>query len=80
TEGNLIQTMTNLFSSIGHIQISDVPGRHQPGTGEINFPAIFAALERLGYSGPIGLEYRPDGETDASLSWLPVAQRRGRSA
>jgi hydroxypyruvate isomerase len=78
TEGNLIQTITTLMPSIGHIQISDVPGRHQPGTGEINYPAIFAALDRLGYAGPIGLEYRPDGETDASLSWLPREQRSRR--
>ncbi|RIK43693.1 MAG: hydroxypyruvate isomerase [Chloroflexi bacterium] len=76
TEGNLIQTMAALWPYIGHIQISDVPGRHQPGTGEINYPAIFAALERLGYEGHIGLEYRPDGETDASLAWLPREQRR----
>jgi hydroxypyruvate isomerase len=75
TEGNLIQTMTALWPHIGHIQISDVPGRHQPGTGEINYPAIFAALERLGYEGYIGLEYRPQGETDASLAWLPREQR-----
>jgi hydroxypyruvate isomerase len=76
TEGNLINTMTALFPHIGHIQISDVPGRHQPGTGEINYPAIFAALERLNYPGYIGLEYRPDGETDASLAWLPREARR----
>jgi hydroxypyruvate isomerase len=75
TEGKLIQTMTALMPHIGHIQISDVPGRHQPGTGEINYPAIFAALERLGYTGYIGLEYRPQGETDASLAWLPAEWR-----
>lgn len=74
-EGNLIHKATTLLPHIGHIQISDVPGRHQPGTGEINYPAIFAALERLGYAGPIGLEYRPAGETDASLAWLPREQR-----
>lgn len=77
TEGNLIQSMTTLMPHIGHIQISDVPGRHQPGTGEINYPAIFAAIERLGYTGHIGLEYRPDGDTDASLAWLP-REARGR--
>jgi hydroxypyruvate isomerase len=76
TEGNLIQTMTRLMPVIGHIQISDVPGRHQPGTGEINYPAIFAALERLDYQGYVGLEYRPDGETDASLAWLPREARK----
>lgn len=76
TEGNLIATMTRLFPHIGHIQISDVPGRHQPGTGEINYPAIFATLERLQYAGYIGLEYRPASETDASLEWLPHEARR----
>lgn len=75
TEGNLIQTVTTLLPYIGHIQISDAPGRHQPGTGEINYPNIFATLERLGYSEPIGLEYRPQGDTDASLAWLPREQR-----
>lgn len=74
-EGNLIHKATTLMPHIGHIQISDVPGRHQPGTGEINYPAIFAALERLNYQGYIGLEYRPSVETDASLAWLPPAQR-----
>ncbi|MEZ4674213.1 MAG: TIM barrel protein [Caldilineaceae bacterium] len=77
SEGNLIQTIRTLFSHIGHIQISDVPGRHQPGMGEINYPAIFATLEQLRYDGPIGLEYNPDGETNASLSWLPLEQRGG---
>jgi hydroxypyruvate isomerase len=75
TEGNLINTITALFPHIGHIQISDAPGRHQPGTGEINYPAIFATLEQLGYRQPIGLEYRPLGETDASLAWLPRLNR-----
>ena len=76
TEGNLITRLNRLYPHVGHIQISDVPGRHQPGTGEINYPAIFAAIERLGYAGPIGLEYRPLGESDASLAWLPLDARR----
>lgn len=75
SEGNLIQTMRALHPYIGHIQISDVPGRHQPGYGEINYPAIFATLEQLGYAGYIGLEYQPEGSTDESLAWLPRAQR-----
>jgi len=75
TEGNLIQTIRTLQPFIGHIQISDVPGRHQPGLGEINYPAIFATLEQIDYSGYIGLEYHPDGSTDDSLSWLPSSQR-----
>jgi hydroxypyruvate isomerase len=75
TEGNLINTVTSCFSHIGHIQIADVPGRHEPGTGEINYPAVLAALEGLGYRGYIGLEYRPSGETDSSLAWLPREAR-----
>lgn len=75
SEGNLIQTIRALLPFIGHIQISDVPGRHQPGQGEINYPAIFATLEQIGYTGYIGLEYHPNGTTDESLSWLPLAQR-----
>lgn len=75
TSGNLIYALNHYFPHIGHIQISDVPGRHQPGTGEINYPNIFAAIERLEYTEPIGLEYRPLGESDASLAWLPRAAR-----
>jgi hydroxypyruvate isomerase len=75
TEGNLLNTIKRCLPLIGHIQISDVPGRHEPGTGEINYPAIFAALDQLDYQGYIGLEYHPSGDTDQSLAWLPVAQR-----
>jgi len=75
-EGNLTNTIVANLPLIEHIQIADVPGRHQPGTGEINYPAIFAALEKLGYQGYIGLEYHPEGGTDASLSWLPLEARR----
>lgn len=76
TEGNMIGTITNNFEMIRHIQIADVPGRHQPGTGEINFPAIFVALQNLGYNGYIGLEYNPLGDSVSSISWLPVSNRR----
>jgi hydroxypyruvate isomerase len=55
---------------IAHIQIADSPGRHEPGTGEIDFPRVFAVLEQLGYDGYIGLEYRPSGSTEESLAWL----------
>jgi hydroxypyruvate isomerase len=75
SEGNLIHTITSCLPWIGHIQIADVPGRHQPGTGEINFPNVFAALERLKYGGYIGLEYRPRGTTEESLAWLPREAR-----
>ncbi len=79
TQGRLIQTMTELWPHIGHIQISDVPGRHEPGTGEINYPAVFAAIDGLGYTGHIGLEYRPAQDTASSLAWLPRQQRAAAS-
>jgi len=79
TEGNLIHTITCCFTHIEHIQIADVPGRHEPGTGEINYQAIFTRLEELAYQGYIGLEYRPSQETMASLNWLPVEFRKSPS-
>jgi len=69
-EGNLINTLTEHLDQIGHIQIADVPGRHEPGTGEINFPNLFKALEAMGYSGHISLEYLPAQGTQAGLDWL----------
>jgi len=69
-EGNLINTVSSCFPFIGHVQIADVPGRHEPGTGEINYPAVLERLEALSYRGYIGLEYAPSRETNASLDWL----------
>ncbi len=76
-EGQLIETLTRNVEWIGHVQIADVPGRHEPGTGEINFPNVLAALEGSGYDGYVGLEYRPSGRTEDSLAWLP-REARGR--
>lgn len=58
-----------------HVQIADVPGRHQPGTGTLPIPAFLDGLDRLGYAGAVGLEYVPLGSTDAALEWLPRDQR-----
>jgi len=69
-EGDLIRTMECLLPWIAHIQIADNPGRNQPGTGEINFPRLFEAIDRMGYQGWIGAEYRPAGSTSASLDWF----------
>lgn len=57
---------------IAHVQIADHPGRHEPGSGAIPFGAVFAALDRLGYGGWVGCEYRPAGATEAGLGWLPA--------
>lgn len=77
-EGNLINTITTSLPVIEHIQIADAPGRHQPGTGEINYPAVLGALERLSYSGCVGLEYRPPNDSESSLAWLTIGDRGGR--
>lgn len=69
-EGELLATLTANLARIGHIQVADNPGRHEPGTGEINYRNIFTALDRLGYQGYVGLEYIPSGATPASLAWL----------
>ena len=54
---------------IRHIQIADVPGRHEPGSGEINYRHLFALLDELGYEGWLGCEYAPAGDTRAGLGW-----------
>jgi len=69
-EGELIATMRQHLARIGHIQIADNPGRHQPGTGEINFPFVFRQLDEMGYQGYVGLEYVPAPNTVASFGWL----------
>jgi hydroxypyruvate isomerase len=69
-EGNLISTIETNLEHIGHIQIADNPGRHQPGTGEINYQYLLEAIDRIGYPGYVGLEYIPDPDTKASLGWL----------
>ncbi len=68
-EGDLAPTMERLLPRIGHMQLADTPGRHEPGTGEINYPFLFGHLDRIGYQGWIGCEYRPAGDTVAGLGW-----------
>ena len=69
-EGDLAATLQKHLARIGHLQLADNPGRHEPGTGEINFAFLFAHLDRLGYSGWVGCEYRPTTHTEAGLGWL----------
>ncbi len=77
-EGNITPTIRETIAQIAHIQIADAPDRHQPGTGELNFPFIFQEIQATGYDGYVGLEYfAPDDNTAASLAWLPRDQRAG---
>ena len=69
-EGNIVETFRRHQPRIAHVQIADSPARGQPGTGEINFPFVLAAIDEAGYDGWISLEYRPQGGTEASLGWL----------
>jgi hydroxypyruvate isomerase len=69
-EGDLAATLTRVFKHIKHVQIADHPGRHEPGTGNIDYPMILAHLDRLGYDGWIGAEYKPATTTAEGLAWL----------
>jgi len=68
-EGDLANTVERLLARIGHLQLADVPGRHEPGSGEINFDFLLRRLDALGYSGWVGCEYNPQGDTVEGLKW-----------
>ena len=68
-EGELAATVQKYLPLIGHIQLADNPGRNEPGTGEINYAFLFAHLDRIGYDGWIGCEYKPATTTEAGLGW-----------
>ncbi|MFN3657280.1 MAG: hydroxypyruvate isomerase family protein [Pseudolabrys sp.] len=67
--GDIVTRMEKYLPVIGHLQCAAVPVRHEPDDGEINYPYVFAAVDRLGYKGWIGCEYRPRGRTEAGLGW-----------
>jgi 2-dehydrotetronate isomerase len=72
--GDLIHRLQKFLPVIGHLQCAAVPSRHEPDEGEINYPAVFEAVDKFGYQGWIGAEYRPRGRTEDGLGW---AQRYG---
>jgi hydroxypyruvate isomerase len=69
-EGELVATMQKHLARIAHIQLADNPGRNEPGSGEIHYGNVFKALDRMGYTGWIGCEYKPATTTEAGLGWL----------
>jgi 2-dehydrotetronate isomerase len=73
TEGRIASNLQASLPHIGHIQIADVPGRGEPGTGEINFPFVFDAIECSGYTGWVGCEYKPVKDSLAGLGWMRLA-------
>jgi len=68
-EGDLVPTIEANLDAIRHVQIADNPGRNEPGTGEINYEFLFGELDRLGYDGWTGCEYKPLTTTEAGLGW-----------
>ncbi len=76
-EGELAATLQKSLARIAHVQLADNPGRNEPGTGEINYPFLFAHLDRIGYGGWVGCEYKPAQGTEAGLGWLEkLAQKK----
>jgi len=69
-EGDLARTLQAQLPRIGHIQLADNPGRHEPGSGEINFPFLLRHLDAIGYTGWVGCEYRPVGRSEDSFGWI----------
>ena len=69
-EGDLAQTLETYLPLIGHVQVADNPGRHEPGTGEINYPFLLRRLDELGYAGHVGCEYKPSGRSEDSFGWM----------
>jgi hydroxypyruvate isomerase len=74
-EGELANTISAQLARIGHIQLADNPGRNEPGTGEINYAFLFRHLDRIGYKGWIGCEYKPAARTEDGLGWIQALAR-----
>lgn len=68
-EGELAATLQQHLEKIAHIQLADNPGRNEPGTGEINYAFLFRHLDKIGYTGWVGCEYKPAGRTEDGLGW-----------
>jgi len=76
-EGNLSRTILGNLNRIAHMQLADNPGRHEPGTGEINFTNLFRFIDEAGYDGWIGCEYKPAGVTEDGLGWVKSYLKEG---
>jgi len=72
---DLDKVITTCTDRIAHVQIADIPGRNQPGTGQLNFDHLLGLLADAGYTGYVGLEYKPTGASADSFDWLPHEQR-----
>ena len=79
-EGDLARTIESRLPVIAHMQLADNPGRNEPGTGEINYPFLLAHIDRIGYQGWIGCEYKPRAATEAGLGWAREYLRASAAA
>jgi hydroxypyruvate isomerase len=79
-EGDLTRRLEGQIAQVGHVQVAGVPDRHEPSEGEVNFPHLFAALDRVGYTGWVGCEYRPRGRTEDGLGWAEAYGIKGANA
>ncbi|MEO5760631.1 MAG: hydroxypyruvate isomerase family protein, partial [Mesorhizobium sp.] len=79
-EGDLARTIEANLGRIAHIQLADNPGRHEPGTGEINYPFLYDHIDRIGYSGWVGAEYKPKAGTEQGLGWFKALTGQGSAA
>ena len=77
-DGDIIRRIERLKGAYGHVQIAGVPDRHEPDTGELNYPEIFAAFDRAGFTGHLGCEYNPRGRTEDGLGWAAPYLRAPR--
>jgi hydroxypyruvate isomerase len=75
-EGDLGNTLSRHLPRIAHVQVADNPGRHEPGSGEINYSWLFRHLDAIGYQGWVGCEYKPATTTEAGLDWIAASQGR----
>lgn len=79
-EGDLARTIEQNLGRIAHIQLADNPGRHEPGTGEISFAFLYEHLDRIGYPGWVGAEYKPEHGTVEGLGWFQQATKTAGTA
>ena len=70
TECGVIETLTKVFPYVGHIQFASVPDRGPPDRGKVNYADVFQAIQKMGWSQPLGAEYKPDADTASSLGWM----------
>jgi hydroxypyruvate isomerase len=79
TEGDVTRRFEDLLPLIAHVQVADTPGRHEPGTGEVNWPFVFDRIDAIGYRGWVGCEYRPAGATEEGLGWFAPYRASSRA-